>query len=108
VDLYLLKALFNHGVQRMGQTTLRDLTLVSDTELLAEQQLLLAQSMDLTDQGVRLHRKAERHAADGPEPDHERFRQVHVAYMQVHKRHMQVHAEFVSLHEELKRRGRYI
>jgi hypothetical protein len=92
----------------MNQPTLRDLTGIPSPQLQAQLQLLVACSMELTEQAIRLHREYERDAAARPEAEYDRYMQLHAAYMQAHKLHMDVHAEFMVVHEELARRGRSI
>lgn len=78
---------------------------ISNEQLKAEEQRLLTQSMEMTDQGIALHEAATRHASDGPEPNQERFQELHADYMQGHEQHMRVHKEFMDIHKELQRRG---
>ncbi len=76
----------------------------TDEQLQAEEQRLLALSMEMTTEGVALLNEAARFLA-GPDADPERYSQLHADYMQAHEQHMKVHAEFVRVHQELQRRG---
>ena len=76
----------------------------SSEQLKAEEQRLLALSLEMMNEGAALRNEAERFRM-GPEADRERYIQLHADYMQAHEQHMQVHEEFMHVHRELQRRG---